>query len=191
MGNTIRFSALLLTVLTLLIVPHSAQAATIAGSSAAMQVASISINSPDSKNIDYNLKKRVIRNILEKHNSPMVDSVDAYINTCKTYNIDCYLLPSISALESGYGQQTLSGSHNPFGWGGGTLMFKSWDECIETVGKSLRENYMDKGADTVDKIAPIYAESKTWAPRVNNFMNEFRAEEEKNQLFFSGDSVKL
>ena len=141
--------------------------------------------------VDINLKRNVIREVLAKYNSPLLDETDAFIETCTKYKIDCYLLPSIAGLESTFGKHTLSGSYNPFGWGGGLLIFNSWADGIDAVGAGLSQNYIAKGADTIEKIGPIYAASPTWAVRVNYFHNEFAAVEGEKQLYFSKLAVEL
>lgn len=143
-------------------------------------------------NVQRLAKKRLaINKVLNKYNSPLLSSVDSFLYMCETYQFDCYLLPSITGLESSFGIYTHPGSYNPFGWGGGYIMFSNWDQAINTVGKGLKENYIDKGADTIEEIAPIYAASKTWAPRVKNFMNDFEKEEAKINSILSENVVKL
>jgi len=137
------------------------------------------------------IKRMAISRVLNKYNSPLVDQIDSFINSCTNYNLDCYLLPSITGLESYFGRYTYPGSHNPFGWGGGYIMFDTWDKAIDTVAKGLRENYVNKGAETIEEIAPIYAESPTWAVRVQFFKTQFEAEEKQLSLLLSGNEVKL
>lgn len=136
-------------------------------------------------------KKMAITKVLKKHNSPLLSATNAFISTCVNYDLDCYLLPSITGLESSFGKFTHPGSHNPFGWGGGYIMFETWDKAIDTVGHGLRNNYINKGADTVEKIAPIYAASKTWAPRVQYFIAQFHKEEQKIDLILGQNEVNL
>ncbi len=137
------------------------------------------------------IKKVVVRRVLERYGSPLAKETDSFIDYCTEYGLDCYLLPSITGLESYFGRYTYPNSYNPFGWGGGYVMFDNWDTAIGEVAKGLRENYVDRGADTVEKIAPIYAESKTWAVRVNYFKSLFEAEEEKISLLLSKNAVEL
>lgn len=136
----------------------------------------------------YQLKKQTIKRILEENNSPLRNSVETFMKVCTEYNIDCYLLPSISALESSYGKFTKSGSNNPFGWGGGATIFDSWDDSITTVGEKLRTNYIDQGATTIEEIGMIYAASPTWATRVRWFMGKFKEQESQIQLYLP-DSI--
>jgi len=141
------------------------------------------------KNNDLSVKRLVIKKVLEKYNSPLVGDTDAFITTCYKYDLDCYLLPSIAGIESTFGKFILPGSYNPFGWGVGRIMFKSYSEGIETVGKGLKENYIDKGAKTIEEIGKTYCEGNTWAGKVRFFMNEFVKEE--NQLILKSNTVSL
>lgn len=162
-----------------------------AGSSAAMKKNSVSISAQNNfdTNKAYKIKK-VMQNILKRYNSPLVGEVDSFVNACMTYNLDCYLLPSIAGLESTFGQFIWPGSNNPFGWGRGMIEFKDWNEAISTVAKGLRNNYIDKGADNLEDIGHIYSESSTWTVRVQYFINVFNKEEENLELFLSTNPVK-
>lgn len=134
----------------------------------------------DNYNSNILIKKVAIYRTLEKYNSPLVSEVDAFLNACLSYDINCYLLPSISGVESTFGRFLLPGSYNPFGWGGGYLYFPSWQVSFLTVAKGLRENYIDKGLISVDMIGPVYAPpSSTWASKVIMFMQMFAQEEGK------------
>jgi hypothetical protein len=141
--------------------------------------------------IDINKKKNAIIKVLSRNNSPLLSSVDSFINTCQKYELDCYLLPSIVALESTYGKNVLLGSNNPFGWGGGRIVFESWDKAIDTVGAGLRNNYINKGANSIEQIGFIYAESPTWASRVRGFINMYQMVENEEELIYSGYKLSL
>lgn len=126
----------------------------------------------------------VITEVLSKRKSPLVSEVDGFMNACTTHDIDCYLLPSISGLESSFGKHVYPGSFNPFGWGGGYIMFDSWEDGFMDVAAGLKRRYIEKGADTIEKMGPIYAASPTWAVRVRSLHSEFiRIEEEKSVYF--------
>ncbi len=170
----------------LLVMPANIYAQNVAGHSA--QIIPEIVTATEQKIVK---KKLVLQRMLKKHNSPLSDSADSFITTCQTFKLECYLLPSISGLESNFGKFVLPNSFNPFGWAGGYMIFESWDKAIAEVGKGLKENYVAKGADTVEEIAPIYAESKTWAPRVQYFMNEFKKEEENLDSILDQNAVNL
>ena len=158
-----------------------------AGESARM----VNLTSNNFKNNRLAKKRMILYKVLKEYDSPLSNSVDSFLQTCVKYDLDCYVLPSITGLESYFGTFTHPNSNNPFGWGGGYIMFDSWESSINTVGKGLRENYINKGANSVDKIAPIYAESRTWASRVKYFINVFETEEQKFDSILSQNQVKL
>ncbi len=161
----------------------------IAGSSAA--VAYYEQNAISTSSVQkLAIKRKAMTEVLKRYNAPLLSEVDSFLEACTTYDLDCYLLPSISGVESTFGRFLIPGTYNPFGWGRGLLEFKSYNETIMTVGKALREKYIDRGADTVDKIGRIYCEGDTWSGKVKFFMNQFE-EEEKKQLFFMQDTVQL
>ena len=132
-----------------------------------------------------------IETVLKRYGSPMSDEADSFVKTCAKYQLDCYLLPSIAGLESTFGKFIWPNSYNAFGWARGFMMFDSWEQGIDTVGKGLRKGYLNKGALTVEDIGPIYSESPTWAVRVNFFINQFEKEEKKMSLLSGQLPVEL
>ena len=68
---------------------------------------------------------------------PLADETDAFIKACTQYDLDCYLLPAISGIESSFGLYLRPGTFNPFGWGRGDISFTSYSDAIMTVGKGL------------------------------------------------------
>jgi hypothetical protein len=119
----------------------------------------------------------IIRNYLEKENSPLAPYSDLIVEVSDKYGLDYRLLPAIAQKESGLCRVIPEGSHNCWGWGihsKGTLMFDSYPEALETVAKGLRENYIDKGYVTAEQIMKKYAhpDSTTWANGVNFYMDQ-------------------
>ncbi|NMB70436.1 glucosaminidase domain-containing protein [candidate division WWE3 bacterium] len=136
--------------------------------------------------IEYNKvdKQQVLEEFFAKYNSPLKPYAKDFIKVAEKYDMDYRLLPSISCIESSCGKRLIPGSYNPFGWGiYGTKVttFDSYSEAIEVVGKGLNDNYIKKGYDTVDKIAPIYTPPAHahWANSVNYFSNQITAIETK------------
>ncbi|MFH1826984.1 MAG: hypothetical protein ABH812_00935 [bacterium] len=140
---------------------------------------------------DYNLKRNTILKVLSKHNSPLTNSANTFVETCLKHDLDCYLLPAISGLESTYGKAVIAGTYNPFGWGAGSIHFESWNEAIETVGTGFENNYIAKGATSIEQIGNIYAASPTWASRIYGFMSEFEQAEQTGNLEYNGLEIKL
>jgi hypothetical protein len=138
------------------------------GSSAKIAVNKQSLNS------DYRVK--VLRDYLNKYNSPLTDSADEFVLYADQNNLDWRLVAAISGVESTFGHQIPYNTYNAWGWGiYGTNMyyFKSWEDGISTISKGLRTNYIDKwGAQNIYQIGKFYAASPTWAQRVVYFMNK-------------------
>lgn len=119
----------------------------------------------------------IIRNYLEKYNSPMALYAQLIVDVSDQYELDYRLLVAIAQQESNLGKKAPPGSHNAWGWGihsRGTLKFSSWEEGIETVALGLKEDYIDKGYDTPEKIMEKYTplSSGSWAFGVNQFLEE-------------------
>lgn len=136
--------------------------------------AKLSINVETSSNDD--IRAKALRNVLEKYNSPLVDVAESYVHFADKNGVDWKLLPSIAGLESSFGKRLMPNSYNAYGWGGGYIYFDSWDDGIDTITRALSEKYYARGANTVWTIGPIYAESPTWAVRVNSFMEKIEQE---------------
>lgn len=182
-----------LTMVLFLLTARSAHADYIGGASAALATSSSYMTHtkvPDQQ-IEFQIKRLAIQRVLARYNSPMLGSVDTFISECEKYDMDCYMLPAIAGLESTFGRHIYPDSYNAFGWGGGYIMFDSWDEGIQTVSKGLNTKYVARGAKTVDQIGPIYSESPTWAVRVNSIIRTFEKEEAKIRLFFAINTVEL
>lgn len=112
-----------------------------------------------------------LRSYLESQNSILAEYATYFIETADRYSLDefglDYLVPAITGLESSFAKCYPQGSYNAYGWNSGNWYWDSWEESIKHVTRVLRERYIDRGADTIYKIGPIYAESPTWAQRVS------------------------
>lgn len=159
----------------------------IAGESAHLDNIIYENNQDQNANVyNYALVKTTIKNILEeKYGSPLSEEAETFTNVCQKYELNCFLLPSIAGLESTFGKNLIPETYNPFGWGGGTIYFNSWSDGIDAVGAGLRNNYINKGATTLEKIGAIYSESSTWTPRIAYFINIFETKYKENQLYLN------
>jgi hypothetical protein len=155
-----------------------------AGSSA---VLSKSFNQEESDS-----RVRILREYLEKNNSPLVPYAGTFVRVADKYNIDWKLVAAISGVESTFGREIPNDSYNGWGWGiygDNMIRFSSWEEGIETVSEGLRTRYMDKwGAKDVYEIGRLYAASPTWAQRVEYFMNRI---EDYQKLSLANLSISL
>lgn len=116
-----------------------------------------------------------LRSYLASNKSPLTDSAAHFVEEADRNGLDWKLVASIAGLESTFGKHVPAGSHNAWGWGIPTgaskgIGFASWEQGITTVSEGLRKNYINRGADTVEKMGRIYAASPTWAARVKLFM---------------------
>ena len=161
---------IVLIVLAALLVPQNVEAYQESQTSSAK----LSLNVENSSSTD--IRVRALRNVFEKYNSPLADEASSYVALADKNGVDWKLLPSIAGLESSFGKRLMPNSHNAYGWGGGYIYFDSWEHGIDTITKALSQKYYARGADTVWSIGPIYAESPTWAVRVNGFMQKIESE---------------
>ena len=160
-------------ILVVLLFPTTALADThVVSESASLKTKSS--NHSDKYN-EYDERPLILKNFLNRYDSPIANYSQVLVSTADKYNIDWKLVTAIAGVESTFGKRIPAKSYNAYGWANGNYYFKSWEDSIEIVTKALREKYYDRGANTVNKIAPIYAPpSSTWAWKVNYFMNEIK-----------------
>ncbi|MBU0569369.1 glucosaminidase domain-containing protein [Patescibacteria group bacterium] len=119
------------------------------------------------------MRQVALKKYLEKHNSPLADHADEFIVAADKYDLDWRLVPAISGVESTFGKRIPYKSYNAYGWANGKHSFRSWEDSIEIVSKTLREKYYDNGTPNIAKIARRYAPpSNSWAWKVKWFMRE-------------------
>lgn len=133
--------------------------------------------------IEYtDARAKIIENFFEKYNSILAFYASTFIAASDKYHLDYRLLPAISMQESNGGKRVIKDSYNPFGfgiYGSKALKFNSWDEGIEVVSRSLREDYLNEGLTTPERIMekytpPSLSKGGTWAKGVTSFMEELR-----------------
>lgn len=124
-----------------------------------------------------------LEKFLKNQKSPLMPYAQKFVEEADKNQIDWRLLAAIAGIESGFGRKIVSGSYNAYGWGGGTIRFKSWEDSIEIVSKALAEKYYAKGLNTPEKINPVYCPpNKTWASTVRIFMGKIEGHEEANKI---------
>lgn len=129
--------------------------------------------------VDMERDAKVVKleNFFDKYNSPLKPYSEDFVETAEKYNMDYKLLPAIACMESSCGKNLIQESYNPFGWGiygNQAIYFRDYSEAIETVGKGISENYIARGYDTPEEIAPIYTPPNhvNWLSGVRYFINE-------------------
>lgn len=116
----------------------------------------------------------ILKDYLAKHNSPLENSAQDFIDAADQYDLDWRLVVSISGVESTFGKR-IPGGYNGWGWGvygDNRIYFTSWREAIFTISKSLKKDYVDKGYTEPFSMNRKYAASKSWGTNVTFFMNE-------------------
>jgi len=119
----------------------------------------------------------IIRQYLEKNNSPMAPYANALFQASEKYELDYRLITAIAQCESNLCKKSPVGSYNCWGFENGDTRFYSWEHAFERVAKTLKEDYIDEGLVTPDEIMPKYAPPSVekggpWAKCVNQFLEE-------------------
>jgi hypothetical protein len=110
---------------------------------------------------------------LGQYDSILVDYANEFVKYADENGLDWRLLPAISGVESTFGKQMIDGTYNAYGWAGGLYRFASWEDSIATISKSLKEDYLEKGAPSLSRIARRYCPpSSTWKYKVAFFMRK-------------------
>lgn len=125
---------------------------------------------------------KVVEEFFKNHQSVLEEEAITFIQVADKYKLDWRLLPSIAMQESNGGRRMINNSYNPFGfgiYGSKVIRFENFEDGIETVGKSLREDYLNQGLTTPEAIMtkynpPSLAKGGAWAKGVNSFMEELR-----------------
>lgn len=114
-------------------------------------------------------------------NSTKLEPYSEYmVQVSDKYSLDYRLIPAIAMKESGGGNKVKEYTHNAWGWENGRTVFPSWEVAIETVGKTLKTKYADKGLVTPDEIMPVYAPPQIasggkWARDINQFFEKLQS----------------
>lgn len=127
------------------------------------------------KNMDSKGDVRAIKlsKFFESYNSPLSVYADKFIFYADKYNLDWRLVAAISGVESTFAKQIPYGSYNAYGWAAGAYRFKSWEDSIEVVSRSLKEDYIEKGAPSLTRIGRRYCPpNPLWIWRVKFFMDK-------------------
>lgn len=119
----------------------------------------------------------VLEKYLESQNSPLAPYAYTFVSTADKYALPWQLLVAITGTESTLGKVAPCNNFYGFGiYGDHMLCFTSIEDGIDTVSKSLRQDYINKwGATDVYAIGKLYAASPTWADHTMFFVNQINA----------------
>lgn len=129
------------------------------------------------KLIPSDARGEIVKNYLEKYESPLSPYAYYIVNVADQFDLDFRLLPAIARQESNLCKFVPPGTYNCWGWGihsRGTLGFLSYEDGIRTVTEGLKKEYLNKGYTTPDEIMKKYTplSDGSWANAVNQFMLE-------------------
>lgn len=122
-------------------------------------------------------RPEIIKKYLSFYNSPLEPYSELIVKTADKYSLDFRLVTAIAQQESNLCKIIPPGSYNCWGWGiheKGTLGFDSFEEGIDVVSQGLRQNYLDKGYNTIEEIMSKYTPQSngSWARGVTSFMQD-------------------
>ncbi len=124
-------------------------------------------------------RPELIRRYLEKYDSPLIPYSNLIVELSDKYQLDFRLIVSIAQCESNICKRIPPGSYNCWGFGNGETRFLSWEQALERVAQTLKEDYIDQGLTTPELIMPKYVPPSVekggpWARCVNLFMSELQ-----------------
>jgi len=119
----------------------------------------------------------IIKKYLRKHKSPLLPYSGELLQASEKYNVDYRLIVAIAQCESNLCKKSPEDSYNCWGFENGETKFLSWEQALDQVAKTLREEYFDKGYETPEEIMYKYAPPSVdkggpWAKCVNQFIEE-------------------
>ncbi|GIW62672.1 MAG: hypothetical protein KatS3mg090_0498 [Patescibacteria group bacterium] len=154
--------------------------AQIAGESAMTKDKAIQVEKPIIKS-ELFIKTQAIKAIFQKNRSSLTEFAYDFAKTCSKYEFNCYLLPSIAGVESGFGKRYIKSNNNPFGYAGGYYKFDSIPSAIEKTAETINKY----GTNDIYKIGKIYAQDPNWGSKINRLIQDFHKEEQKQHLILS------
>ncbi len=126
--------------------------------------------------ISKDIRIETVRNFFAKHKSPLEPFASNVITDADKYGLDYRLLPAIAMQESNLCQKIIANSYNCWGfgiYGKQVTKFGSYPEAIDTITKTLADNYVAGGLNSAEEIMKKYTPSNLggWARSVNYFMD--------------------
>lgn len=127
-------------------------------------------------------RPEILKQFLEKHNSPIAPFSQVIVNASDAYSVDFRLISAIAMCESNLGKKMPEGSYNAWGYAIYTgeksgAEFENWEQGISVMAHYLSTKYYSKNLTTPEEIGPIYAPpsvntGNSWAKCVRGFMDE-------------------
>ena len=124
-------------------------------------------------------RTELVRNFFTQYNSPLTPYAQNVIDDADKYGLDYRLIPAIAMQESNLCKKAPPDSYNCWGFGiyGKTVTkISDYPSAIDTVTKTLSQNYKAQGLETPDQIMTRYTPNSngSWANGVTQFMNQLQ-----------------
>jgi len=127
--------------------------------------------------ISQDARLAAVKSFFKRYNSDLLPYAKDVIASADKYNLDFRLVPAIAMQESGGCKHAPTDSHNCWGFGiyaKKVTKFDNYTQAIDTVTKTLAEQYKQNGLETPEQIMTRYTPGSngSWARGVNQFMNQ-------------------
>jgi hypothetical protein len=119
----------------------------------------------------------IVKSFFKRYKSDLLPYADEVVASADKYGLDYRLIPAIAMQESNLCKKAPKGSFNCWGfgiYGKKVTMFDDYGQAIDTVTKTLANNYKAQGLNTPEQIMSRYTPGSngSWANGVNQFMAE-------------------
>jgi len=121
----------------------------------------------------------LVSDFFNKYHSELAPYAKNVIVSADKYGLDYRLIPAIAMQESTLCKKAPKGSFNCWGfgiYGKKVTKFDNYPEAIDTVTKTLAQQYKQNGLETAHEIMAKYTPSSdgSWAESVNLFMSQLQ-----------------
>jgi len=118
----------------------------------------------------------IVKQFFAKYKSPLEPFASNVVEQADKYGLDFRLIPSIAMQESNLCKKIITDSYNCWGfgiYGKKVTRFDGYPEAIETITRTLAQNYIAGGLTTPEQIMKKYTPSSngSWAFGVSHFMS--------------------
>jgi hypothetical protein len=134
--------------------------------------------SVSSETIPGDARPVIVKQYLEKWNSPMSQFSDLIVSESDQNGVDPMLVVAIAQQESNLGKKVTPGCYNAWGWAQtsvNTRCFKSWEDGIISFIDEFSESYIQKGLSSPEQIMTRYNATSpggSWARGVSQFLED-------------------
>lgn len=121
------------------------------------------------RNTDKDSRLIRLQQFFQRYNCPIRRLAPSFLRASDSNGIDWRLLPSLALVESGCGKESVR--NNIFGWGNGSIPFRSVEHGIQIVADRLANGEYYRGKSTRQKLY-TYNPRPGYVDRVQSVMRE-------------------